>query len=361
MTNDLTTVEGSLQEVIDRLETNLAAKGVNASYSASTGILGLVDEIQNISQSSGGSGVPCYKVEFTSKSLTYSDWNFSTNGHMAVLEVYLQYQYAPYSGGVVTLSDGTNTYTATTDSNGKATFNPPITENSTTFTASYTNTTDTITVTKSNFLYVDACNSSSNLSNYGSSVMMYRGSSKTGNPASTISYNSTMNAYDFHATNTSTSYFSMIPITASSLASKTNYVAEVMLYTNANYSNAEVGVYVRDEQMTDSTEGFGSTMMNYNNRLYGRKLKVTQSTANNTINLESGATPYQHWYKVKLYVTDSRIDAEWYDANGNQLYDRFGIALSISNKQFGLLMKGGTVANSTAYVKNIKVRSTATS
>ena len=280
--------------------------------------------------------------------------------HCAVLEVYLQYQYEPYSG-TVTISDGTNSYNVTTNAQGIGKLTPPITANSTTFTASYTNTSDTITVTKSNFLYVDACNSSSNLSNYGSSVMLYRGSSKTGNPASTISYNSTMNAYDFHATNTSTSYFSMIPITASSLASKTNYVAEVMLYSNANYSNAEVGVYVRDEQMTDSTEGFGSTMMNYNNRLYGRKLKVTQSTANNTINLDSGATPYQHWYKVKLYVTDSRIDAEWYDANGNQLYDRFGIALSISNKQFGLLMKGGSVANTTAYVKNIKVRSTATS
>ena len=357
MSNDTSTLDGALQELGETMAANLTTKGVTAS--ASDGLTTLANKILDIT-GGGGSGVPCYKVEFTNKSLNYSDWDFTNNGHCAVLEVYLQYQYEPYSG-TVTISDGTNTYNVTTNAQGIGTLNPPITANSTTFTASYTNTSDTITVTKSNFLYVDACNSSSNLSNYGSSVMLYRGSSKTGNPASTISYNSTMNAYDFHATNTSTSYFSMIPITASSLASKTNYVAEVMLYTNANYSNAEVGVYVRDEQMTDSTEGFGSTMMNYNNRLYGRKLKVTQSTANNTINLESGATPYQHWYKVKLYVTDSRIDAEWYDANGNQLYDRFGIALSISNKQFGLLMKGGSVANSTAYVKNIKVRSTATS
>lgn len=56
MSNDLTTVEGSLQEVIDRLETNLQSKGVNASYSASTGILGLVDSVATISQSSGGGG-----------------------------------------------------------------------------------------------------------------------------------------------------------------------------------------------------------------------------------------------------------------------------------------------------------------
>jgi len=134
-----------------------------------------------------------------------------------------------------------------------------------------------------------------------------------------------------------------------------------MLYQNANYTNGEVGVYVRNDSMDDTTEGFGSTMMNYNNRLYGRKLKVTQSTANNTINLESGAMPYKNWYKVMLYVTDSRIDVEWYDANDNLLTSKFGIALTINNKQFGLLMKGGSVANTTCYVKNIKVRSTATS
>lgn len=56
MVNDLTTVEGSLQEVIDRLETNLQAKGVNATYTASTGILGLVDSVATISQSGGGGG-----------------------------------------------------------------------------------------------------------------------------------------------------------------------------------------------------------------------------------------------------------------------------------------------------------------
>ena len=54
MSNDLTTVTGSLQEVIDRLETNLQAKGVNATYSASTGILGLVDSVATISQTGGG-------------------------------------------------------------------------------------------------------------------------------------------------------------------------------------------------------------------------------------------------------------------------------------------------------------------
>lgn len=48
MTNDTTTISGALQEVIDQLETKLQNKGVNVSYDSTTGILGLIDEIDNI-------------------------------------------------------------------------------------------------------------------------------------------------------------------------------------------------------------------------------------------------------------------------------------------------------------------------
>lgn len=48
MTNDTTTISGALQEVIDQLETKLQSKGVNVSYNSTTGILGLIDEIDNI-------------------------------------------------------------------------------------------------------------------------------------------------------------------------------------------------------------------------------------------------------------------------------------------------------------------------
>lgn len=55
MVNDTTTLNGSLQECIDRLETNLQAMGVSdAEFDSSTGILGLIDEIPNISPSVGG-------------------------------------------------------------------------------------------------------------------------------------------------------------------------------------------------------------------------------------------------------------------------------------------------------------------
>ena len=54
MTNDLTTISGSLQQAIDDLETNLALMGVDATYDSTTGLMGLVDEILNIEASIGG-------------------------------------------------------------------------------------------------------------------------------------------------------------------------------------------------------------------------------------------------------------------------------------------------------------------
>jgi len=48
MTNDLTTLSGSLDEMKDQLISELDNKGVTATYSAQTGILGLVSQISNI-------------------------------------------------------------------------------------------------------------------------------------------------------------------------------------------------------------------------------------------------------------------------------------------------------------------------
>ena len=62
MTNDTSTVAGALQECIDHLEDNLAAKGVTASYAPSTGMIGLIDEILNIPTGS------CYHIEFSEDS-----------------------------------------------------------------------------------------------------------------------------------------------------------------------------------------------------------------------------------------------------------------------------------------------------
>ena len=56
MTNDTSTLQGSLDEMKDQLISELGDKGVTASYSSSTGLLGLIGEISNIQQ--GGTSCP---------------------------------------------------------------------------------------------------------------------------------------------------------------------------------------------------------------------------------------------------------------------------------------------------------------
>ena len=56
MTNDTSTLSGSLDEMKDQLIDELDNKGVTATFSASTGLLGLIGEISNIQQ--GGTSCP---------------------------------------------------------------------------------------------------------------------------------------------------------------------------------------------------------------------------------------------------------------------------------------------------------------
>ena len=54
MTNDLTTLDGSLTEMKDQLITELDGKGVTATFDSSTGLLGLISKIGDIQ--TGGTG-----------------------------------------------------------------------------------------------------------------------------------------------------------------------------------------------------------------------------------------------------------------------------------------------------------------
>lgn len=56
MTNDTTTLSGSLDEMKDQLINELDGKGVTATFDSSTGLLGLIGEISNIQQ--GGTSCP---------------------------------------------------------------------------------------------------------------------------------------------------------------------------------------------------------------------------------------------------------------------------------------------------------------
>ena len=351
MTNDTTTLDGALQELGELMATNLTTQGVTAS--ASDGLTTLANKILDIQ---GGGGVPCYNVSFTDKSLPYGDWDFTSNGQVARLQIYLQYQYQPYQG-TVTVSDGTNTYTVTTNANGIGTLSAPVTANSTTFTASYTNTSATFTVTKSNYLFVDACTSSAGLSKYDSSIPIYKSSS--GNPSSVLSYDSTNNCYEIHATNTSTSYYSFIGINDSKVVGKTSYVASMEIYQVGSANTNEVGLYV-DNSADTTSYGYGSTILGQTHYYYGKRFKESGvSTAHSTL-LTAAQLSRGNWYIMELEYDGSKFYERLYDINRN-LISSYSYSQTVSNTKLGLIQKGGTTAGTSNLIRNIKVRSTATS
>ena len=93
MVNDTTTLSGSLDEMKDQLISELGDKGVTASYSSSTGLLGLIGEISNI-QTSGTSCPKLVQGTFTTGSTRASTGtvtiNYTGNGYPIAVMVYMQ-------------------------------------------------------------------------------------------------------------------------------------------------------------------------------------------------------------------------------------------------------------------------------
>lgn len=159
--NDINTLNGALQELGETMADNLVAKGVTAS--ASDGLTTLAGKILDIQ--TGGS---CYHIEF-------SEASYTAIGGSATLTVYLQENYAPKNGASVTVtgSDG-SVYNGITNNQGIASVTVSNVSTATTFTASYSNVSDTCTVTVGpSYLLYDDCSSSSGLSNYGSSAVVF--------------------------------------------------------------------------------------------------------------------------------------------------------------------------------------------
>ena len=113
----------------------------DAEFDSTTGLIGLVDEILNIT-----GGAPLYNLKFSKD--TYSA---AQNGS-ATLTLTLLDRRQPVSGATITITDGNTSSTCTTNSEGVATTTVTVTAD-TVFTATYDNTiTATCTVKK----WVDA-------------------------------------------------------------------------------------------------------------------------------------------------------------------------------------------------------------
>jgi len=93
MTNDTSTLSGSLDEMKDQLITELDGKGVTATFDSTTGLLGLIGEISNIQQ--GGTSCPkLVQGTFTTGSTRAGTGtvsiNYTGNGYPIAVMVYMQ-------------------------------------------------------------------------------------------------------------------------------------------------------------------------------------------------------------------------------------------------------------------------------
>jgi len=157
--NDTTTLNGALQELGETMADNLVAKGVTAS--ASDGLTTLAGKILDIQ--TGGS---CYHIEF-------GEASYTAIGGSATLEIYLQENYAPKSGASVTVtgSDG-SVYNGITNSQGIASVTVSNISTATTFTASYSNVSDTCTVTVQTYLIYDDASVDNSSTLFGSYISL---------------------------------------------------------------------------------------------------------------------------------------------------------------------------------------------
>ena len=124
------------------MASNLQAKGVTAS--ASDGLTTLAGKILTIPAGS------CYHIEF-------SEDSYTAVGGSATLEISLQENYAPKSGATVTVTGSDSSlYTGITDSTGVAEVTVTGISGTVTFTCTYSNVSDTCTVTTSSVIYQPA-------------------------------------------------------------------------------------------------------------------------------------------------------------------------------------------------------------
>jgi hypothetical protein len=331
--NDINTLNGALQKLGETMADNLVAKGVTAS--ASDGLTTLAGKILDIQ--TGGS---CYHIEF-------SEASYTAVGGSATLEVYLQENYAPKSSASVTVtgSDG-SVYNGITNSQGLAEITVSNITGTVTFTASYSNVTDTCTVTVQTYLCYDACDSASGLSNYGS---VY---SVENNTNATITYDSTMNAYKISNTGGGAKLF---PITALTGLTSLHLEAEFYLPSTTN-RNTSCGLEVVGTNHTS-----WGTVQNKVDNLYGYHIFRNNSFVEN-VTAKSGAN-LNEWIRFKIDIDGVNVTYSFEQLDGTVIYQSTTLNLStlvgstyyttVEDRQYGIGIAWNSY-NCYSYVRNIK-------
>ena len=321
MTNDLSTLSGALLEMKDELIYQLGQKGVTASYDSTTGLLGLIGEISNI-QTGGGS---CYHIEF-------SESSYTAVGGSATLEVYLQSNYAPLSGATVTVTGSDSSlYSGITNNEGIAQVTVSNISGTVTFTCTYSNVSDTCTVTSSSYI-VDISGMTDQSNEFGT-ILNFRSNGSAG--SGSMSYDSTNHYYVFASTGTGQERFISLPALTGYNNFKMTFEAQVV---------------------TTHLFGFGEFVGSTNTNcsvFIGRDTnKFTKHQGNDT-QIASGASSAT-WYKFIVTVDSTGYYVTITDLNDNVKVDNYRCTISNSNTtQYGFTW-GWQGTSQRFYLRNIK-------
>ena len=273
--------------------------------------------------------------------------SYTTSGSLSVSATLLDDGVA-VSGATVSFTGGDSAVTATTNSSGVATATVTFSASGT-LTASYSNVSDTATVTVQTYLFYDACDSSSGLSNYGSSVII-RGSTAT----TTLSYDSTNNCY---AINGSGNYHAGIPIPI--LDDVDNYTLEADLKCTYNDWRNKVGFCFNNPQDSTVNRLFYNIDPYNTGRVTAAYFKTGSDQGTIFQDKPLGYNPFNNWVHMKLEINGTTVKCTISKtSDGTQLYTSTNTTVSYAHRQvlIAIYCELGST-NSKALIKNIKVES----
>lgn len=236
-------------------------------------------------------------------SLSFSESSYEASGGSAVLSLTLLDNSLPVDGALVSVTGSdSSSYTAATNSLGVATVTVNNISADTTFTATYSNVSDscTVIVPVSPYLFYDECNSASGLSNYANPVTVRR----SGN--CTLAYDS--NGYYTTKITGTTAFQVLHPII--SLDGKNIHKLTVELYPETGTNNG-AGLCIFND-----TNNFFSLYTNYQNRIY-----ETSRLNGNEIDTNRGSCSVMNkWQKYEFILENGTVTLNVYDLSDNRVF-----------------------------------------
>ena len=331
--NDVANVGGNYALYESFLKSIMSNQGFSTSADGLTGLIG--------------------NIKFSPTVVLSSSDSSPSSGDSVTVTASVSFNGNPVSGLSVVFKDGNDNTLSTgvTNNNGVCTY---------TFTYSSsisihcvtTETSDYINVTSSNieiknYIFYDDCNSSTNLSNYSSSIPIYGA-----NGTSTITYDNTENAYIITGTGNYFTGHMIIPLNG-----MTGYTIEAEFkLTNTSVIYSRGGFVVHNINATNDTMNDVYQVMG-GNRVDHTPYNVNRS--NGTVDIQTTSADNTNWTKLVLEIPSSgtTYNMKVYKADGTLLSDNniTGSVSADSDIQIGFVCS--TERSNPSYVRNIRAYS----